>query len=330
VNPSEAHRLLITGANGFVGRALTERLRHDARFEMVRAVRSEGERTNERTVARPSEEPRATTAEAHTVAVGDISGNTDWSTALRGIQTVVHLAARVHVMRETASNPDAAFHEINVEGTLALARQAAQSGVRRFVFLSSIKVNGEAGDFTEQDTPQPTDAYGRSKHAAEVALRALAEQTGLQVVIVRPPLVYGPGVKANFRMLLDLVSRGMPLPLGGVQNKRSFVAVQNLADFILHCAQHQKAAGETFLISDDDDLSTPELIRRMARALGRPARLVPVPVWMLKFAAAATGQRGVAERLLGSLQLDITKARTALGWSPPLTVDQALRTVVAK
>ena len=183
---------------------------------------------------------------------------------------------------------------------------------------------------TEQDAPQPKDAYGRSKHAAEVALRELAERTGLQVVIIRPPLVCGPGAKANFRMWLNLVSRGIPLPLGSVQNKRSFVAVQNLAHFIVHCADHPQAAGETFLISDGDDMSTPELIRRMGRALGRPARLVRIPEWLLRSAAAATGQRGVAERLLGSLQLNISKARNVLGWSPPFTVDEALRSVVAQ
>ncbi|MBC8089233.1 MAG: SDR family oxidoreductase [Phycisphaerae bacterium] len=312
MSQSDAHRLLITGATGFVGRALCESLRHDERFDIVRGVRGSGEQPPDK----------------GDVAVGDISADTDWTPALRGVQTVVHLAARVHVMRETATDPDSAFRQVNVDGTLALARQAAQSGVRRFVFLSSIKVNGEAGLFTERDTPNPLDAYGRSKHEAEVALRELAQQTGLEVVVIRPPLVYGPGVKANFRMLLNLVSRGIPLPLGLVHNKRSFVAVQNLSHFMAHCTLHPRAAGETFLISDGDDMSTPELIRRMARALGRPARLLPVPAWFLKSGAAATGQRDVAERLLGSLQLDIAKARGLLSWSPPLTVDEALRTVV--
>jgi nucleoside-diphosphate-sugar epimerase len=311
---SAAHRLLITGASGFVGRALGELLHNDSRFEIIGAVRG-------------SEKVAASSKH---VVVGDINGATDWTAALTGVRTVVHLAARVHVMHETAVNPLADFRRVNVEGTRALAEQAAQCGVQRLIFLSSIKVHGESGTFTERDAPEPTDAYGVSKLEAEAALNGVAAATGLEVVIVRPPLVYGPGVKANFRQLLNLVQRGLPLPLGAIHNKRSFVAVQNLAHFLVRCAEHPQAANETFLISDGDDLSTPELIRRMARALGKPARLVPVPVGLLKLGAIAAGQRGAAERLLGSLQVDITKARELLGWTPAITVDQALQKVVAQ
>jgi nucleoside-diphosphate-sugar epimerase len=314
VNRNARHRLLITGANGFVGRALAELLHTDVRFQTVYATRNAGQHASG----------------TNFVSVGDISGDTDWTAALAGVQTVVHLAARVHVMRETAGDPLAEFRRVNVEGTRALAKQAAAAGVERFLFLSSIKVNGETGYFSERDAPRPVDAYGNSKHEAEQLLSDLARRTRMQVVIIRPPLVYGPGVKANFRMLLNLVARGIPLPFGAVHNRRSFVAVQNLTQFILHCVEHPLAGNETFLISDDEDLSTPELVRRMALALGKPPRLVPIPEWILKWAAVATGQRGVAERLLGTLQLDIAKARNLLGWTPPVTVDEALRSVVAE
>lgn len=313
MSDGEAHRLLITGANGFVGTALVERLQNDDRFDVVCAVRTDGR----------------TRAETRQYVVGDIGRDTQWASALEGVHTVVHLAARVHVMQERSANPLAAFRSVNVEGTRALAVQAANAGVKRLIFLSSIKVNGESGLFSERDLPHPTDAYGISKLEAELALQAIAASTGLEVVIVRPPLVYGPGVKANFRMLLKLVETGIPLPFGAVENKRSFVAVQNLADFILHCAQHPRALNETFLVSDGDDLSTPELVRRMARALGRRARLLPMPVSLLNGVASMTGQRAAIDRLLGSLQLDITKARQQLGWAPPLSVDDALRLAVA-
>lgn len=305
--------MLITGANGFVGSALAHMLRKDRLFDVTGAVRTVAN-------ARPG---------APHFIVGDVDGNTRWEGALAGVQTVVHLAARVHVMHETASDPLAMFRSVNVEGSRTLALQAAQAGVKRLIFLSSIKVNGESGMFSERDAPRPVDAYGVSKFEAEAALGEVAATTGLELVIVRPPLVYGPGVKANFRMLLNLVRRGLPLPLGAVHNKRSFVAVQNLAHFIARCAEHPSAANETFLISDGDDLSTPELIRRMARAMGKPARLLPVPVRLLNAGARLTGQTAAVDRLLGSLQLDIGKARDQLGWTPPMSVDEALRATVA-
>jgi nucleoside-diphosphate-sugar epimerase len=210
-----------------------------------------------------------------------------------------------------------------------LARQAAAAGVKRFVFLSSVKVNGESGRYTEADPPAPEDAYGISKHEAEAALRAIAQDTGMDVVIIRPPLVYGPGVRANFLALMRAVSRGIPLPLGAVNNRRSLVALSNLVDFIITCIEHPAAANETFLLSDGEDLSTTDLIRRLAGAMGRPARLLPVPESVLIAGAALLGRRDIAQRLLGTLRVDTSKARQLLGWVPPITVDEGLRLAVA-
>jgi UDP-glucose 4-epimerase len=262
-------------------------------------------------------------------AVDGIDGNTDWQDVLTGCEVVVHLAARVHVMAYTSANPLEAFRRVNVQGTLNLARQAAATGVRRFVFVSSIKVNGEATQpgcpFTADDAPAPLDAYGVSKMEAEQGLREIARQTGMEVVIIRPPLVYGPGVKANFAAMIRWLQRGVPLPLGAIHNQRSLVALDNLVDLMVTCLTHPAATNQTFLVSDGEDVSTTELLRRMGQALGRPARLVPVPASILKLAAALVGKRDVAQRLCGSLQVDIEKTRKLLGWTPPLTLDQGLR-----
>jgi UDP-glucose 4-epimerase len=232
-------------------------------------------------------------------------------------------------MHDTAADPLTAFRAVNVEGTLNLARQAAAAGVKRFVFVSSVKVNGEATlpgqPFTADDAPAPLDAYGISKMEAEQALREIALQTGMEVVIIRPPLVYGPGVKANFAAMMRWLQRGVPLPLGAIHNQRSLVALDNLVDLIVTCLTHPAAANQTFLVSDGEDVSTTELLRRMGRAMGRPARLIPVPVSWLKLAAALVGKRDVAQRLCGSLQVDIEKTRRLLGWTPPLTLDQGLK-----
>jgi len=253
----------------------------------------------------------------------------DWGKVLVGVSTVVHLAARVHVMHETETDPLTAFRAVNVGGTLKLARQAAAAGVKRFVFISSVKVNGESTSsgkaFTELDAPNPQDAYGQSKHEAEQGLRQLSADTGMEVVIIRPPLVYGPGVKANFAALMRAVQRGWPLPLGAVHNQRSLVALSNLVDFIVTCLTHPAAANQTFLVSDGEDLSTPDLIRRMARAMNRPARLLPVPVWALQAVALLLGKGDAVQRLCGNLQVDISKARKLLGWNPPVSVDEGLR-----
>ena len=287
--------VLITGGTGFVGQSLVKRLN---KLPVYLATRSD---------------------------------SADWEKVLVGINIVVHLAARVHVMHDTAADPLAAFRAVNVDGTLNLARQAAAAGVRRFVFISSIKVNGESTQpgqaFTETDAPAPQDAYGHSKHEAEQGLRQLASDTGMEVVIIRPPLVYGLGVKANFAALMRAVQRGWPLPLGAVHNQRSLVALDNLVDFIVTCINHPHAANQTFLVSDGQDLSTTELVRGMAKAASVSARLLPVPVWVLQAGATLLGKGYAVQRLCGNLQVDIAKARTLLGWVPPMSVSEGLRNV---
>lgn len=307
--------LLVTGANGFVGAAVC---RHAL------------------TTGRPVRGAVRTPASIspHEITVRDMDAHTDWTEALRGCHAVVHAAARVHVMNETSADPLSEFRRVNVEGSLNLARQAAAAGVKRFVFVSSIKVNGEGTEaghaYTAGDAPAPKDAYGVSKAEAEHGLRRIATDTGLDVVIVRPPLVYGPGVKANFRSLMLAVSRGLPLPLGSVSgNRRSLVALDNLADLLLVCADHPAAAGQTFLVSDGEDLSTAELLRRMGRALNRPARLLPCPPSLLQMGAQLVGKAAIAQRLLGNLQVDIAHTRATLGWAPPVGVDEGLRRAAA-
>jgi nucleoside-diphosphate-sugar epimerase len=247
---------------------------------------------------------------------------------------VVHAAARVHVMADTVSDPLAAFRRVNVQGTLRLAAQAAQAGAQRFVYISSIKALGEETQlgqaFTEESPTQPLDAYGVSKLEAEQGLRELAAQTGLEVVIIRPPLVYGPGVKANFAALLRAVQRGMPLPLGAVHNARSLVGLDNLVDFVVTCATHEAAANQTFMVSDGQDMSTVELIRGIALGAGVKPRLLPVPVWALKAVAGVLGKGDAMQRLCGNLQVDVTKARTVLGWVPPVSVLEGLRLAIVE
>lgn len=312
-------RILVTGATGFVGRALVEHVilatPHQVRVALRRAAT--GGRTG-----------------CEQALVGEIGGGTDWRAALAGVDVVVHLAARVHVMNESATDPLAEFRRVNVAGTLNLARQAAAVGVGRFVFLSSAKVNGEGGighdPYRESDAPAPEDPYGVSKYEAELGLAEIGrEMPGLAVVVIRPPLVYGPGVQANFRKLLRAVAQGRLLPFGAVDNRRSLVGVDNLVDFILTCIEHRAAANQTFLVSDGNDLSTPGLIRGLAGAMNRPARLIPVPTSMLTAGATLFGKRHVARRLLGSLQVDISKARSMLAWVPPLSVEEGLRRAVA-
>lgn len=262
--------------------------------------------------------------------IGSLSTDTDWTVALKNVEQVVHLAARVHVMNDKSLDPLAEFRRMNVEGTGALARQAAAAGVRRFVYLSSVKVNGEFTEvgepFTADDVPAPEDPYGVSKHEAEQLLRQITAETGMEVVIIRPPLVYGPGVKANFESMMRWLARGLPLPLAAVtENSRSLVALDNLVDLIVTCLHHPAAANQTFLVSDGEDLSTAELLKRMGAALGQPARLFPVPPALLKLGATVLNKPGIYQRLCGSLQLDITKTRELLGWTPPISVDEGLR-----
>jgi nucleoside-diphosphate-sugar epimerase len=236
-------------------------------------------------------------------------------------------------MNEDAKDPLAEFRKVNVDGTLNLARQAAKAGVKRFIFSSSVKVNGEHTEmgtlFTELDNPNPNDAYGVSKLEAERGLLKIAQETGMEVVIIRPPLIYGPGVKANFASMLKVVKRGIPLPLGAINNKRSFIYVENLVSFILLCIHHLLAANHIFLVSDGQDLATTELLQACAKALGMKARLLPVPQKLIEFSAVLIGKQNVAQRLCGNLQVDISKARKLLGWEPPFTVERGLRRTVA-
>ena len=309
---SFASRVLVTGANGFVGRALVRRL--TGAGHLVTQV------------------PRST-GQAAPPGLYSAGNYDDLAPLMVGHASLVHLAARVHVMNDAAHDPLAAFRAANVILAENLARQAAASGVKRFVFISSIKVNGEATlpgrPFTEQDAAAPQDVYSISKMEAEQGLRQIAAQTGMELVIVRPPLVYGPGVRANFAALMRAVERGVPLPLGSIDNRRSLVALDNLLDFIVTCIHHPAAAHQNFLVSDGEDLSTPELIRRMARAVGRPARLLPVPLWVLRAGALVLGKQDKLQRLCGNLQLDISKARGLLGWQPPVTVEEGLRRTLA-
>ena len=236
-------------------------------------------------------------------------------------------------MEDTEADPLTAFRAVNVDGTLNLARQAAAAGVKRFLFVSSVKVNGESTPperaFTEADAPNPQDAYGQSKHEAEQGLRQLSADTGMEVVIIRPPLVYGPGVKANFATLMRAVQRGWPLPLGAVHNQRSLVGLDNLVDFIITCITHPQAANQTFLVSDGQDLSSTELVRGMAQAAGVPTRLLPVPVGALQVGASLLGKGDAVQRLCGNLQVDMSKARILLGWVPPVSVEEGLRRAMA-
>lgn len=310
--------ILVTGATGFVGSALANRLMADgACGGVVAALR--------RLDASLPEGVKH-------VQVGDLLPNTNWNAALQQVNAVVHCAARVHVMQDSANNPLDAYRHVNVQGTLNLARQAAQAGVRRFVFVSSIKVNGEATlpgkPFSADDEPAPLDPYGLSKMEAEQGLQEISAQTGMEVVIVRPPLVYGPGVKANFASMMRWVAKGVPLPLGAIHNARSMVALDNLVDLLVTCLRHPAATGQTFLVSDGVDVSTTQLLRRTAHAMGKPARLLPVPAGLLQWGATLLGKRDVAQRLCGSLQVDIGKTRQLLGWAPPLTLDQGLKKAV--
>ncbi|WP_444921947.1 UDP-glucose 4-epimerase family protein [Microbulbifer sp. CnH-101-G] len=303
-------RVLLTGASGFVGRALLPALR-DKGFNVLPVYRQ---------------------AIEGGLQIPQIDAETDWNSALRNIDVVIHAAARVHVMHESAADPLAEFRKVNLEGTLQLARQAALSGVKRFIFLSSIKVNGESttgrAPFTAEEAPHPADPYAISKKEAEDALLALAEETGLEVVIIRPPLVYGPGVKANFQSMIRWLQKGVPLPLGSIKNRRSLVSVYNLIDLIAICIAHPKARNQIFLVSDDLDMSITDLLMRIASALGCHARLVPVPESVLTFTLTLLGKRAITDRLCGSLQVDIEKTKLLLGWEPPVTVEVGLAKTV--
>lgn len=337
-------KVLVTGPDGFVGSTVCTML-------LAEGHRCRG--------AQWKAAPLSVGCES--AVVGDINGSTDWKDALQGIDAVVHLAARVHIMDDTAEDPLAAFRAVNVEGTRRLAEEAAKAGVKRFVFISSIKVNGEATAgggasqcvssevrectnnstneltnfntnelppaFSERDMPSPEDPYGQSKYEAEVVLRQIEAKTGMEVVILRPPLLYGPGVKANFLKLIQIVDKGIPLPLGGIKNKRSLLGLTNFADLIATCVQDPRAAGQTFTVCDGVDVSSAELVRRIAKALGKKPRLLPIPEGLMKLAGKLTGKSAQVQRLCSSLQIDSSHVRNTLDWIPPCTMDEELSKV---
>jgi len=304
--------ILVTGASGFVGGALYTSLIND--FSLRITVRDKSKIKLFADVD---------------ILEASMSPDQDWSSALSGVSTVVHCAARVHMMSEVVADPLFEFRRVNVDGALNLARQAVKAGVRRFVFLSSIKVNGEFTNlnhpFIFDQIPAPSDPYAVSKYEAEMGLRALSKETGMEVVIIRSPLVYGPGVKANFLSMMNWLRRGIPLPLGGItKNRRSFVFIDNLVSMIIACINHPKAANQTFLVSDDEDLSTAGLLERMALALGRPLKSIAVPVVLITLLTKLIGRADISQRLCGSLQVDIKKTKDLLDWSPPVSVNEGL------
>jgi len=301
----------VTGANGFLGR------------QLISALVDRGFRTTA-LARRPSDFPTG----ARWTRSPSLDAEADWSCAVEGLDVIVHCAARAHIIKDTVLDPETAFCSVNLDGTVRLARQAAARKIRRFVFVSSIKVNGESTGpglpFAADDQPAPQDAYGASKLGAERALLAIGAETGMEIVIIRPPLIYGPGVKANFRSLMRIIARGIPLPLGSVRNQRSLLFVGNLVDLILHVLDHPAAAGQVFLVRDGQDLSTSELVERLAEALEQNIRLLRVPIPLLWASARLLGKGALAQRLLGSLVVDDAATRSRLGWTPPYSVADGL------
>jgi len=308
-------KYLITGGTGFVGGAVARKLLDGRNIDVAVVVRKQS---------------RVLPDEIQQIVVDSLLIDSDYSEALQGVDVVIHAAARVHVMDDDASDPLVEFFKVNVEGTLNLARQAAEKGVKRFVFVSSIGVNGNGNDrsFVETDPPNPKEPYAISKYEAEQQLIGLTVETGLEVVIIRPPLVYGPYAPGNFGSLIRWVSKEFPLPFGAVYNKRSLVALDNLVSFIIVCAEHPKAGNETFLISDGEDVSTTELLQKVARSLSKKSCLIPVPVGLMRFVALFLGRRNVANRLFSSLRVDSSKARELLDWEPVVSMSEQLKKIV--
>lgn len=305
-------RVLVTGANGFIGTNLCKKLMGE-NFRVLGAVRS-GK------AALLPEGVEATHIES-------IDGDTDWKNTLEGVNTVVHLAARVHVMKDSASDPFSECRKVNVMGSERLALAAVQYGVKRFIFISSVKVNGEENvrAYKESDAPAPRDSYGISKMQAEKRIKEITADSDMDFVILRPPLVFGPGVKANFLKLIKTVDKGTPLPLASVQNRRSLIYIENLIHAIITCIQHPNAGDQTYFVSDDEDVSTSELIQKIASALNKSARLFPFPKLLLFILGRLIGKGPAVDRLIGSLTVDISKIKQGLGWKPPFTMEQGLR-----
>lgn len=314
-------KVLVTGADGLVGRAVCRRLLELGCIPRAGVWKAE---------AWPALK-ESTPGLREFALLGDLGRSPEIRSALDGVSVVIHLAARVHVMQDDALDPLAEFRRVNVGGTAALARAAAAMGAHRFVYVSTVKVNGEftlGRPFSEEDPPAPQEPYAVSKWEAEETLRGIAAKTGLEFSIIRPPLVYGPGVRANFLRLMRLVERGFPLPFPNTNNRRSLIGVENLADCLARCATHPAAANRTFLISDGDDLSTRDLVIRLAALFGRPARFLPVPEFALRLAAQLAGKRPAADRLLGSLQVDSGHLRRRLEWEPPVKLNSGLEATV--
>lgn len=307
--------ILITGT-GFLGEFLTNKICSSGRHQVVTLSRKYNPSIKESAAQK---------------IIEDISNLADAMEMLGDIDVVIHTMARVHIMQNNDSDPLAEFRRVNVDGTLELAKRAASKKVKRFIFISSLKVNGEITNekpFTEQDKALPEDPYGVSKMEAENGLRAIAEETGMEVVIIRPPLIYGPGVKANFLKLIELAARPMPLPFGAVNNKRSMVYVGNLVDFIIKSIDHPRASNQTFLISDGDDLSLSSLLKLLRNAFGKRPRLISVPVFLFRFVGILSGKRDIINRLVGNLHVDSTKAREMLDWVPPFTVTEGINETI--
>lgn len=312
-------KVLLTGATGFLGRGVLNRLIADGMYDVSAIVHNTDAML-----------PKGITR----YALSDLSHNTDWSMALGDVRAVIHCAGLNNILNDNVSVCLAKYRQVNVEGTVLLARHALTAGVKRFVYVSSIKVNGETTlpgkPFNADDTPAPEDAYSISKKEAEDALLNLAKDTTMEVVIIRPPLIYGPGVKGNFALMMQLITKGCPLPFGAVRNnRRSFVALDNVVDLIVTCIDHPKAANEVFLVSDGEDISTAELFERLSMAMGRHVRLVSVPVGLIKFVSAILKKGDLARRLCSSLQVDICKTKELLSWQPPVSMEIGLQRTVA-
>ena len=321
-------KLLVTGSTGFIGSRVAK-LAQECQWEVVPVVRKAAQ-------VQPNSlfvnSLFVNSQFVNSFAVSSIDSSTDWSGAFDGVDCVVHCAARVHQMNESEQDALAAYREVNTLGTLTLARQAADAGVKRFVFVSSIKVNGELSELDSPFEPDlnhtPQDPYGLSKYEAEIELAQLAKDTGLEVVIIRPPLVYGPGVKANFLSMMRLIDKGIPLPFGAIKNQRSLVYLDNLSDLILTCCEHPSAPGRTFLVSDDNDVSTTQLMRTIALSMGQAPRLLPIPMSWIQAGSSILNKQHIAQRVCGNLQVEVGLTKEVLSWEPPVTFEQGIKNTV--